>query len=1331
MVKGIQSFIFVLLTLSLIIPSFGQAALITVCSAGCSQTTVQAGINAASNYDEVRIIDSREYFESVRVNVTGVTLYSNASTKPMIFYNGTEAPINISSGDVIIKNLTLKYNGSTSGVATLFAASVTNLTIANNTINNSANVTGPGIEFFPSVTSSRIENNTIAVGGTDFNVNNYNNVGVQIRSSSTNNNIINNTIRTTGMNDNWGIYVQGGSTGTSAIGNVIITNGTGSNYGIHLATSSLTANYNTISTNGVSSSLNYGIYAAGDSANVKYNTITTNGVGDNYGIYATVFRDNITGNNIYTSGRSGNNYGIFSSSVIGLNMIENNTIRTNGTSDNYGIYLKLSPFNTVANNTVKANGTGSNNHGIFLSMSSNYGKIFQNSVLTNGTASSYGIFINSSSYSNVSASNITTVFSATDYGVVFAGNSTGNNITDSYITALLAPDIRDESNSSASANFLINVSFNKADIDFLATANGTVYVQYRVDALVQDQANGALSGASVVINDTDSHPNYYNLLSNLSVSTNVSGRISTVTLTEFFANRTHNSSSGYIYFSNYTFLVSKNGYSSNSTSINLTESTSLSFTIQEQNICNVDSAACFVTIQQAINSASAGQTLRIIMAKEFNEAVVVNRSVTITSNTSSFPMIFSDASSLSPHNATVNITANNVIIMKVNIVYNGTAPFTQSMASRNASNITLTNITVASNGQNSNYGIYLRNVSNSTVSSSIVITNGTGPTNYGIYVFSTSNWNTITSNVIRTNGTNDNYGIYLNAAHNNTIITNTVYTSGTSFFNFGIAFTGSSTSNAIISNSVRTNGTSSNYGISLNQGLMNNITGNTIITNGTSSSNFGISFNTDSQNNALSWNTIVTDGTQSNEGIRFSSSSSGNHFSHNSIVTNGPSGSSHGISFLGNSVNDNFFRNISITTNGTGSYGVRIVNTSNSTFHDSIINSMQDYDFVVVEGNSNNATYLVNVSFNKSDINFSSSSVGAKLFVQYRFLVRVIDGSSNAVDQAAINITDNGTFSVSSLLPAINLSSNSSGYASEVNLAEFMANYTYQPSISGYLYFGSYYFNASKSGYSTSVQSAVNESKTITLTLSSLNPPTTTTVSSGGGGGGGGGGGSSTSTEAKQSILIITVKPNTAVKGTFTNTLLDLREISFSSKTEATNARIEATQTSTKPSTALDLTNTGKESYKTYAYIDVTHTNIADADLTNVKLAFEINKSWLSDRGYTKDQVFLQRYADGKWSKLTTRLLSEDTKKYKFEADSPGLSTFVISIAVPVGAGVSTGGNAAPSVTEETTTTTVTESKQEETAKGGSPFATLFFVLILIIAGGAYAFKDKIKVRRA
>ncbi len=64
-------------------------ATLTVCASGCNQTTIQAGINNATNYDVIKIVDGREYLENVAINKTGIYLTSNATSGNMPVIAGT------------------------------------------------------------------------------------------------------------------------------------------------------------------------------------------------------------------------------------------------------------------------------------------------------------------------------------------------------------------------------------------------------------------------------------------------------------------------------------------------------------------------------------------------------------------------------------------------------------------------------------------------------------------------------------------------------------------------------------------------------------------------------------------------------------------------------------------------------------------------------------------------------------------------------------------------------------------------------------------------------------------------------------------------------------------------------------------------------------------------------------------------------------------------------------------------------------------------------------------------------------------------------------------
>src|SRR5947208_3659777 len=92
-----------------------KAAVITVCSSGCNALTVQGGINLASNWDEVRIIDSAEYNESIVINKS-ITLTSNTTVWPTIFKDtaifSQNTVVNITSRSSTLSFLNIKYNGT-------------------------------------------------------------------------------------------------------------------------------------------------------------------------------------------------------------------------------------------------------------------------------------------------------------------------------------------------------------------------------------------------------------------------------------------------------------------------------------------------------------------------------------------------------------------------------------------------------------------------------------------------------------------------------------------------------------------------------------------------------------------------------------------------------------------------------------------------------------------------------------------------------------------------------------------------------------------------------------------------------------------------------------------------------------------------------------------------------------------------------------------------------------------------------------------------------------------------------------------------------------------
>ncbi|MCK5594068.1 MAG: PGF-pre-PGF domain-containing protein, partial [Candidatus Aenigmarchaeota archaeon] len=79
-----------------------------------------------------------------------------------------------------------------------------------------------------------------------------------------------------------------------------------------------------------------------------------------------------------------------------------------------------------------------------------------------------------------------------------------------------------------------------------------------------------------------------------------------------------------------------------------------------------------------------------------------------------------------------------------------------------------------------------------------------------------------------------------------------------------------------------------------------------------------------------------------------------------------------------------------------------------------------------------------------------------------------------------------------------------------------------------------------------------------------------------------------------------------------------------------------------------------------YNYIQVTHDDVSNDQISRAILTFVVDISWFEDNNETKDDVVLLRYADGVWNDLATTYISSDGTYYYFDAVSPGLSYFAI-----------------------------------------------------------------------
>lgn len=394
----------------LLIPLVVQGAIVTVCSASCTKTTVNEGIAVAVIGDEVQITDSRTYNENVTLNKS---IILNSTASPIIFTNNSNYTININASNVVIKNLKIIYNQSGGSFGAINMRGVTNVTILNSTILTLA-ASAPAISGY-SVNGSTFANNTINASGSSTG-----NYGINL-TRSFNNSILNNIINTSGTGSDNAITIQFSlnlSSNNTIIANNITTFGPSPGILLFSGVHGAFINNNYINITGASS-IPGAIHLKGPD-------------GLNF-----VAKNIISNNTIFSISTNNNNWGIQIEGDVAANNITSNIIKTGGSSTNYGIIFgdtgstEIPADNLIVNNTISTTGSSNNNYGIFLSGTVKYNIILGNNVTADGTSRSYGIRLSGADSNNIINNTIVTkdTFSDSLDNGIYLTNSKSNNIT--------------------------------------------------------------------------------------------------------------------------------------------------------------------------------------------------------------------------------------------------------------------------------------------------------------------------------------------------------------------------------------------------------------------------------------------------------------------------------------------------------------------------------------------------------------------------------------------------------------------------------------------------------------------------------------------------------------------------------------------------------------------------------------------------------------------------------------------------------------------------------------------------------------------------------------
>ncbi|MBN2014476.1 MAG: DUF2341 domain-containing protein, partial [Candidatus Altiarchaeota archaeon] len=292
------------------------------------------------------------------------------------------------------------------------------------------------------------------------------------------------------------------------------------------------------------------------------------------------------------------------------------------------------------------------------------------------------------------------------------------------------------------------------------------------------------------------------------------------------------------------------------------------------------------------------------------------------------------------------------------------------------------------------------------------------------------------------------------------------------------------TSDSTIANCTLKNTTSKGIGVYYSSSN-NRIENNTISTN----SPEGYPIEVGRASNNIIQNNILTTYASWDIGLNLWGPGSNNNITNNKITTHA-GWRAEGV-YIALNANNNTFYNITVQTSTCSyCYGIDFDSVSGNRFINSNINAGTSYD-IYIRGTEDYINYIINGTFNQSDIGFENSSTTNKIEVQWYLDVYVNDTLSNPIDQSDVT----GWMDNSS--QAFFNQTNATGYITRQTLTEYLQNAS-QVYPTNVTYYTNYTINATKAGYTEETKQVnLTASKSIYLTLSrENNPPNKPTLNS-------------------------------------------------------------------------------------------------------------------------------------------------------------------------------------------------------------------------------------------
>ncbi len=155
----------------------------------------------------------------------------------------------------------------------------------------------------------------------------------------------------------------------------------------------------------------------------------------------------------------------------------------------------------------------------------------------------------------------------------------------------------------------------------------------------------------------------------------------------------------------------------------------------------------------------------------------------------------------------------------------------------------------------------------------------------------------------------------------------------------------------------------------------------------------------------------------------------------------------------------------------------------------------------------------------------------------------------------------------------------------------------------------------------------------------------------------GGGGGTAPEKMPSVSHRFDKIEPGAAVSMSINKTGLDFTQIQVEVKNRANDVRLTITKLATQPASVVHNV-TGR----VYQYVEIDRSdNINDTNIQTASIKFKVNNTWISGNNIDKNNVYLNRYANNQWNRLSTTMVSEDANYTYYSTVTPGFSVFVIT----------------------------------------------------------------------